>query len=134
MAMIRIIPLDSSSAEPDVFHVERTSEEGSPARNNTPAVFNSTELSGAMARETIIFSSVTSPEPHFVTIESKTKESTIPYEFGNQHSIVPFSLNYLNLPPNPINVLTTMAVIQLDKQCSLKTLELSNPFPIFTPQ
>ena len=36
-----LLSLDSSSTESDVFYVERSSEEGSPARNNTPVVFTS---------------------------------------------------------------------------------------------
>ena len=35
---------------------------------------------------------------------------TIPYGFGQQHPIVPPSLNDLNLPPNPFNILATMAI------------------------
>ena len=41
------ISLDSSSTESDV---EQSSEEGSPIRKNTPAILNSTEISGAMER------------------------------------------------------------------------------------
>ena len=33
------------------------------------------------------------------------------YGFGQQHPIVPPSLNDLNLPPNPFNILATMAVV-----------------------
>ena len=56
--------LDSSPIESEVFYVERSSEVGSPARNNTPAVLNSTQLSGAIAwRETTKISSVASPKP-----------------------------------------------------------------------
>ena len=80
--------LDSSATESDVFYVERSSEEGIPIRNNTPAILNSTELSGAMARETITISSVASPEPRVVTLDSHSNEPKIPYEFGSQHPIV----------------------------------------------
>ena len=97
------LSLDSSSTESDVFFVERSSEEGSPARINTPAVLNSTQLSGAMARETITITSVASLEPHIVTIESVSIEPTISYGFGNKHPFVPPSLIDLNLPPNPFN-------------------------------
>ena len=110
--------LDSSSTESDVFYVERSSEEGSPIRRNTPAIFNSTELSAAMARETITISFVVSPEPRIVTIKSDSNEPTVPYGFGSQHPIVPPSLNDLNLPPSPFNVVATMAVIQADKTYS----------------
>ena len=62
--------LDSSSTESDVFYVERSSEEGSQARNNTPAVLNSTQLLAAMAKEKITISSVASLEPQIVAIDS----------------------------------------------------------------
>ena len=39
-----LLSLDSSFTESDVFYVERSSEEGGPARNNTPAVLNSKKL------------------------------------------------------------------------------------------
>ena len=35
----------------------------------------------------------------------------MPYGFGQQHPIVPPSLNDLNLPPNPFNILATMAIV-----------------------
>ena len=41
-----------------------------------------------MAKKTIKISSVASPEPQIVTIDSDPNESTIPYVFGNQHPIV----------------------------------------------
>ena len=109
--MYRNLSLDLST-DSDVFLVERSSAEGSPIRKNTPAVLNSTELSEATASETITTSSVASPEPQIVTIDSYSNEPTIPYGFGNQHAIVPLSPNDLNLPHNPFNVLATMAVIR----------------------
>ena len=105
--------LDSSSTESDVFYVERSSEEGSRIKNNTPAILNPTELSGAMERETITNSSVASPEPRIVTLDSDSNEHTIPFGFGSQHPIVPPSLIDLNLPLNPFNVLATIAVIRV---------------------
>ena len=128
------LSLDSSSTESHVFYVERSSEKSSPARNNTPAVLNSTKLSGAMARYMITISSVTSLEPQIVTIESDYKEPTTPYGFGSQHPIVPPSLNDLNLPPIPFNVLATMAVIRTDEVYSHQSPEPSIPSPISTPQ
>ena len=44
-------------------------------------------------------------------VGSDSNEPTIPYGFGSQHPIVPPSLNDFNMPPNPFNVLTTMAVV-----------------------
>ena len=116
-----------------VFHVERSSEEGSPIRNNTPAILTFTELSGATERETITISSVTSLEPRIVTKYSDSNEPTMPYGFGSQHPIVPPSLDDLNLPPNTFNVLDTMAVIKADAEYSPQSPEPSTPSPISTP-
>ena len=125
--------LDFSSTESDEFYLQPSSEEGSPARNNTPAVLNSPQLSRAMARETIRNSSIASLEPQIVTIESNSNEPTIPYGFGSQHPVVPPSLKDLNLPPKPFNVLATMSVIRTDDKYSIQSPEPSIPFPILTP-
>ena len=130
--MYRNLNLDSST-DSDVFYVERSSPGSSPIRHNTPEILNSTQLSGAMDPETIKISSVASPEPHKVTIESDSNEPTFLYAFGIQHPIVPPSLNDLNLPHNPFNVLATMAVIQQDQKDSPQSLEPSDPSPISTP-
>ena len=71
-----------------------------------------------MARETITISSVASPEPRIVTIDSDSNEFTLPYGLSSQHPIVPPSLNDLNFLPNPLNVLATMAVLQADDEYS----------------
>ena len=125
------ISLDSSSTESDVFYVEQSSAEGSPIRNNTPAILNSTEISGAMEREVITISSVASPEPRNVTLDSDSKDPTKPYGLGSQQLIVPPSLNDLNLPP--LNVLATMAVIRADDAYSPQSPEPSIPSLISTP-
>ena len=127
------ISFDSSSIDSDVFYVEQTSTEGSPIRNNTPAILNSTEISGVMEREVITISSVASPEPRIVTLDSDSNDPTIPYGFGNQQPIVPPSLNDLNLPPNPFNVLATMAVIPGNDEYSPQSPEPSIPSPISSP-
>ena len=116
--MNRKLSLDSSPQNQRFFYEERSSEETSPITNNTPAVFNSTQLSGAMTTKTVTISSVTYPEPQIVTIDSDSNEPTFPYGFGNQRPIVPCSVNDLNLPPNQLNVLATMAVIRHDKPYS----------------
>ena len=85
-----------------------------------------------MAKETITISSVASPETQKVTMDSDSNEPTFPYGFGNHHPIVPPSLNDLNFPPNPFNVLATMAVIRQDEEDSPQSPELSVPFPIST--
>ena len=123
----------NSSTDSDVFYVEHSSPEKSPIRNNTPAILNSTQLLGAMEPEAITISTVTSPEPQIVTIESDSNEPTFPYALGTQHPIVPPSLNDLNLPPNPFNVLATMAVIQHDQEDSPQSPEPSDPSPISLP-
>ena len=127
------ISLDSSSTESDVFYVEQPSLEGSPIRNNTPAILNSTEISGAMEREVITISSVASPEPRIVTLDSDSNDPTIPYGFGSQQPIVPPSLNDLILQPNPFHVLATMAVVRVDYANIPHSPEPSIPSPISTP-
>ena len=56
-------------------------------------------------------STIASPEPRIFTIDDDSNEPTMPYAFGQQLPIVPPSLNDLNLPPNPFNILATMAVV-----------------------
>ena len=131
--MYRNLNLNSSTYS-DVFYVEHSSPEPSPIRNNTPAILNSTQLSGAMEPEAITISSVASPEPQIVTIKTDSNEPTFPYAFGTQHPMVPPSLNDLNLPPNPFNVLATMAVVRVDDVYSPQSPEPSIPFPISTPR
>ena len=126
-------PSPNSSTDSVVFYVEQSSPERSPIRHNTPIIFSSTQLSGAMDPETITISSVASPEPQIVTIESDSNEPTFPYAFGAQHPIMPPSLNDLNLPANPFNVLATMAVIQQDQEDSPQSPEPSDPCPISKP-
>ena len=123
----------NESTDSDVFYVEHYSAENSPIRNNTAAILNSTQLSGAMEPEAITISSVASPEPQIVSIDSDSIEPTFPYAFGTQHPKVPPSLNDLNLPPNPFNVLATMAVVQQDQEDSPQSPEPSDPSPISTP-
>ena len=123
------ISVDSCSTESDVFYVEQTSTEGSPIRNNTPAILISTEISGAMEREVITISSVASREPRIVTLVSDSNDPTMPYEFNSQQPIVPPSLNDLNLPPNPFNVLATKAVIRVDDEYSPPVTGAIHPIP-----
>ena len=88
----------------DIFYAEQLSGEQSTKRNNTPENPNSTELSGAHASKNIIFSSVASPDPHIITINSVSKR------YGRQDPIIPPSLIAVNLTPNPFNILATVAV------------------------
>ena len=86
-----------------------------------------------MEREAITISSFASLEPRVVTLDSDSNDPAIQYGFGSEQPIVPPSLNDLNLPPNPFNVLGTMAVIRADDACSPQSPEPSIPYPISTP-
>ena len=86
-----------------------------------------------MARETITICSVALLEPQIVRIDSDSIEPTIPYGFGGQHPIVPPSLKNLKLPPNPFNVLATVAVIRAYEEYSPQSPEPSISSPISTP-
>ena len=127
------ISLSSSSTDSDVFYVEQSSAEGSPIRHSTPVILDSTTMSGVMEREMITISSVASPEPRIVTLDSDPNDPTMPYGFGNQYPMVPPSLNDLNLPPNPFNVMATMAVIQVDERDRPQSPEPSIPSSISSP-
>ena len=98
------------SSDSDVFYVEQSSNDRSLPGPNPPIVLNSTEMSGNDTREMPSISSITSPEPQIVMIDSDSNDPTMPYAFGRQLPIVPPSLNDLNLPPNPFNILATMAI------------------------
>ena len=100
-----------ASDDSDVFHVEQSSTEPSPRRNNSPDILNSTERSEHHPIRMPSISTIESPQPRIFTIEDDSNESTMPYGFGRQLPIVPPSLNDLGLPPNPFNILATMAVV-----------------------
>ena len=99
------------SDDSDVFYVEQSSGESSPQRHNTPNNLNSTELSEQCNARMPSVSSIASAEPRIFTKDDNSNEPTMPYAFGRQLPIVPPSLNDLNLPPNPFNILATMAVV-----------------------
>ena len=103
------ISLDSTNS--DVFYVEQLSDEPSPRRNNSPDIINSTERSEHQAVRMPSISTIASPQPHIFTINDDSNEPTIPYGFGRQLPVVLPSLNDLNLPPNPFNILATMSVV-----------------------
>ena len=130
--------MSTSWIDSDVFYVQQSSNDASLPRSKTPIVFNSTEMSGNDTRELISITSIASSEPQIVTIVSDSNEPKMPYGFGRQLPIIPPSLNDLNLPPNPFNVLTTMAVVNLteeghDENYSPQSPEPSEPSPISTP-
>ena len=99
------------SEDSDVFFVEHISNEPSLQRSNSRNILNSTEISHTHTAWMPSVSSIASPEPQILTIHDDSNEPTMPYGFGWQPPIVPPSLNYLNLPPNPFNILATMAVV-----------------------
>ena len=103
------ISLDSTDS--DVFYVKQIPNDPSPQRNNSRDILNSTERSEHQAAGMPLISTIASPQPHIFTINDDSNEPTIPYGFGPQLPIVPPSLNDLNLPPNPFNILATMAVV-----------------------
>ena len=121
-----------------MFYVEQISDEPSPQRNNSPDIFNSTELSEHHATRMPSISTIVSPKPYIFTINDNSNEPTIPYGFGRQLPIVPPSLNNLNLLPNPFNILATMAIANNtadanDDIYSLQSPEPSELFSISTP-
>ena len=107
-------------------------------RPNTPIVLNSTKISGDDPRKMISISSNAAPEPQIVTIDDDSNEPTMLYGFGRQLPIVPPSLNDMNLPPNPFNILATMAIPNNtedanDNNYSPESPEPSELSPISTP-
>ena len=130
--------LSLNSTDSDVFYVKQSSNDQSIPKPNTPIVLNSTEISGDDARVMISISSIASPEPQIVTIDDDSNEPTMSFGFGRQLPIIPPSLNDLNLPPNPFNILATMAIANNiedanDSNYSPESPELSEPSPISTP-
>ena len=130
------ISIDSTDS--DVFFVEQISNEPSPQRNNSPNLLNSKELSKHHATRMPSISTIAPLLPYIFTINDDSNEPTIPYGFGRQLPIVPPSLNDLNLPPNPFNILATMAIANItedanDDKYSPQSPEPSEPSPISTP-
>ena len=125
-----------ASDDSDVFYVEQSSSELRPQRHNTPNILNSTEISEQHTARVPSISSIASPEPQILTIDGNSNEPTMLYGFGRQLPIVPPSLNDLNLPPNPFNILNTMAIITQtqdnNEQYSPESPEPSLPSPIST--
>ena len=83
-------------------------------------------------------SSIASSEPQILTINDNCNEPTLSYGFGRQLQIVPSSLNDLRLPPNPFNILATMAVVNHTEDAnediySSQKPEPSEPSPTSTP-
>ena len=92
-------------------------------------------MSGNNTRENITFSSIASPGPQIVTIDSDSNEPTMAYGFARQLPNIPPSLKGLNLPPNSFNILATNVVANPtaerdDENYSLELPKLSEPSPI----
>ena len=83
----------------DVFYVEQSSNDPSLTSPNTPTVLDSTEMFGNETREKISISSIASPGPQIVTIDSDWNEPAEPYGFGRQFPIPPPNLNNLIVLP-----------------------------------
>ena len=118
-----------NSTDSDVFYVQQSSNNQSVPRPNTPIVLNCTEISGDDTQEMISISSIASPEPQIVTIDDDSNEAAMPYGFGRQLPIVPPSLNDLNLPPNPFNILVTMAVASNTEETNDDNYSPQSPDP-----
>ena len=130
------ISLDSTDS--DVFYVEQISNEPSTRRNNSPDILNSTETSQHHAVRMPSISTIAPPQPYIFTINDDSNEPTLPYGFGRQLPIVPPSLNDLNLPPNPFNMVATMAIANNTGDAnkdnySPQSPEPSEPSQISTP-
>ena len=129
--------ISMASDDSDVFYVEQSSSELSPQRHNTPNILNSTKVSEQHTARVPSISSIASPGARIFTIDDNSIEPTMPYGFGRQLPVVPPSLNDLNLPPNPFNILNTMAIVTQtgdnNKQYSPKSPEPSLPSPTSTP-
>ena len=126
------------SIDSDVFYGENISNDPSPQRNNSPNILNSTQLSQHHTAGMPSVFSIAFPDHYIFNINDSSNEPTMPYGFGQQLPIVPPSLNDLNLPPNPLNILVTMAVANHtedtnDDNYSPQSPEPSEPSPISTP-
>ena len=117
--MISNISMASSDSE--VFYLEQMSKKPSPLMNNSPNILYSTEISHTYTARMPSVSSVASPEFQIFTINDNSNKRTMPYGFGRQLPIVPPNLNDLNLPPNPFNILNTMAVLTRHKMITTST-------------
>ena len=131
------ISLDSTDS--DVFYVEQIYNEPSPQQNNSPDILNSTELSEHHATRMPSISTIASPQPSIFTINDDSNEPTKHMVLDGSSQLFPQSLNDLNLPPNPFNILATMAIANNtadanDDNYSPQSPEPSEPSPISTPR
>ena len=114
--------------------MEQSSKAPSPPTAKAPIVLNSTEASGNKTEEMKTLSSIATPERQIVTIDSDSKKPTIPYGFGRLLLTIPPSLNDLNLPHNPCNILATNPSAENHEEYySPQSPEPSEPLPISQP-
>ena len=130
--------ISTDSVDSDVFFVEQISNEPSPQRNNSQNIFNSTAILHAHTAGIPSVSAIASPEPQIFTLIDDPNDPTMPYGFGRQLPIVPPSLNDLNFPPSPFNIMAKMAVTNHpedtnDDNYSSQSPEPSEPSPTSTP-
>ena len=118
-----------NTEDSDVFFVEPISNEPSPQWNNSPNILNSTEVSHTHTARMPSVSSIASLQPQSLTNHDDSNEPTMPYGFGRQLPIVPPSLNDLNLPPNPFNILATMAVVNHTEDANDDNYSPQSPEP-----
>ena len=90
------------SRDSDASCVERSSGKQTPTRHNTQNVIISAELSevhvGDMNLVMMTVVPPTSPQPNFVTMESDTKEPTIPFGCGRQDPVIPAQFELVAQP------------------------------------
>ena len=79
-------------------------------KNITSDVLDSTDLSGAPAREVKKILSVASPEPYIVKGRSDPNKPEMSYNYGRRHPVMSANLNDLNLPRNLFNVMILIFV------------------------
>ena len=127
-----------NSIDSDVFL--SSNYQASQAHNETRSLnnLNSTTLLANHTRGMPTISSITSPEPNFVTLDDNSNDPIFPYGFEVYQPIVLPSLNSLNLPTNLFNILAAMTVVQQipsqhDDNYSPQTPEPSESSTISTP-
>ena len=118
--------------------MEQSSNDPGAPEPKTPSVLNSTEISGKDTQEMKSITSFASRGAQIVTTDTDSNEPTVPYGFGPQLTIIPPSLNYLNLPPNPLKILAKLAVANPkedghDENYSPQSPEPSEPAPKSPP-
>ena len=128
-----LLSLDSSSTKSDVFvwsaHQKKVVRPGTILRQSSNQRNHHEQWQGRQ----LLSPPLPRSNHRLSQFDSASNEPLFTYGFGSQHPIVPPSLNDLNLPPNPFNVLAAVAVVRADKEYSRQAPESSIPSPISTP-